>query len=252
MTTEFLQLAAGAGLNLLVALLIVRFIYYPVTQDKGYVFSFLAFNTVTYFVLGLLTSVELSIDVGFGLFAIFSVLRYRTAEMPIREMTYLFIVIALPVMNSVLVSNAEYQQLLVANGMVVALLYALEKGWGFHFESSQKISYERIDLIPPANRELLLADLRERTGLPIKRVSLSRIDFVRDTAELTVYYDHPPSITVRTPALIPFVETASSRVPSLPPPAVRLNSPPAIRISVSAWRASPPATTLIIPVLIEI
>jgi hypothetical protein len=195
MSTELTNLLLGAGLNLLVALAIVRFIYYPGTQNKNYVFTFLAFNTVIYFVLSLLTSVSLSIGVGFGLFAIFSVLRYRTDEIPIREMTYLFVIIALPVMNSVLMAAGSFAELLVANGFVIALLFVLEKEWGFHFEASKKITYERIALITPANGEALLADLRQRTGLPVKRVAVGRIDFSRDTAEVLVYYDEPKATT---------------------------------------------------------
>ena len=189
MSTELTNLLLGAGLNLTIALVIVRFIYYPETQNKNYVFTFLAFNTVIYFVLGLLTSVSLSIGVGFGLFAIFSVLRYRTDEIPIREMTYLFIIIALPVMNSILVTNSDIAQLLAANGVVVVLLYVLEKEWGFHYEASRKITYERIDLITPANQDLLLADVRSRTGLPVTRVVVGRIDFSRDTAEIQVFFE---------------------------------------------------------------
>ena len=123
----------GAGFNLAIAFLIVRFIYYPRTRDKNYVFTFLAFNTVIYFVLGLLTSIELSIGVGFGLFALFSVLRYRADEIPIREMTYLFIVIALPVINSALTSNGDFIKVMIANTVMVVLLFVLEKGWGFRF-----------------------------------------------------------------------------------------------------------------------
>lgn len=189
MSTELTNLLLGAGLNLAIALVIVRFIYYPETQNKNYVFTFLAFNTVIYFVLGLLTSVSLSIGVGFGLFAIFSVLRYRTDEIPIREMTYLFIIIALPVMNSILITNGDVAQLLAANGVVVVLLYVLEKEWGFHYEASRKITYERIDLITPANYELLLADVRTRTGLPVTRVVVGRIDFSRDTAEIQMFFE---------------------------------------------------------------
>lgn len=189
MSTELTNLLLGAGLNLTIALVIVRFIYYPETQNKNYVFTFLAFNTVIYFVLGLLTSVSLSIGVGFGLFAIFSVLRYRTDEIPIREMTYLFIIIALPVMNSILVTNSDIAQLLAANGVVVVLLYVLEKEWGFHYEASRKITYERIDLITPANQDLLLADVRTRTGLPVTRVVVGRIDFSRDTAEIQMFFE---------------------------------------------------------------
>ena len=80
---------------------------------------------------------------------------------------------------------------LAANGFVTALLFVLEKEWGFHFEASKKVTYERIELITPANSEALLADLRQRTGLPVKRVAVGRIDFSRDTAEVLVYYDEP-------------------------------------------------------------
>ena len=111
MSSELMTLIMGAGLNLAVAIVIVRFIYYPLTQDKNFVFTFLAFNTIIYFVFSLLSSIELSVGVGFGLFAIFSVLRYRTEEMSPREMTYLFIIIALPVMNSAMVSTADFDKL---------------------------------------------------------------------------------------------------------------------------------------------
>ena len=191
MSSELLYFILGAGLNLLVALLIVRFIYYPVTQDKTYVFTFLAFNTVIYFVLGLLTSAELSVGVGFGLFAIFSVLRYRTDEMPIREMTYLFILIALPVMNSVMMSNTSVPYLLVANGAILVLLFALEKEWGFRFSGSKRVIYDRVDLLGPADEARLLADLGERTGLNVARVDVRRIDFLHDTADLVIYYEQP-------------------------------------------------------------
>ena len=191
MTSELLYFIMGAGLNLLVALLIVRFIYYPMTQDKTYVFTFLAFNTVIYFVLGLLTSASLSVGVGFGLFAIFSVLRYRTDEMPIREMTYLFILIALPVMNSVMISNTALPYLLVANGAVLALLFALEKEWGFRFSGSKRVIYDRVDLLGPADEARLLADLSERTGLNVERVDVRRIDFLHDTADMLIYYEQP-------------------------------------------------------------
>ena len=197
MSNELLYFILGAGLNLLVALLVVRFVYYPATQDKTYVFTFLAFNTVIYFVLGLLTSANLSVGVGFGLFAIFSVLRYRTDEMPIREMTYLFILIALPVMNSVMISEAKVAMLFVANGAILGLLIALEREWGFRFAGSKRVMYDRADLLGPANEERLLADLRERTGLAVARVDVKRIDFLHDAAELVIYYEEPRAKTTK-------------------------------------------------------
>ena len=181
----------GAAFNLLMALAIVRGIYYPATRNKDHVLSFLAFNTMIFFVLSLLSSVELSVGVGFGLFAIFSVLNYRTTEMTIREMTYLFTLIALPVMNAFLLAGGgdRVAQVLIANGAVVLVLLVLEREWGFRFEASHRLSYDRLDLITPDHRAALLEDLRSRTGLPVKRVEIGRIDFLRDTAELTISYD---------------------------------------------------------------
>ena len=189
MQPELFAHLAGAGFNLAVALLIVRLIYYPTTQDKQYVLTFLTFSTVTYFVLGLLTSVDLSIGVGFGLFAIFSVLRYRTDTISAREMTYLFVVIAMAVMNSVLATQSDYARMLASNAVIVLVMFVLEREWGFHFEASKRITYDRIELVLPARKEELLADLRARTGLPIRHVAVGRMDLVRDTAELTLFFD---------------------------------------------------------------
>jgi hypothetical protein len=178
----------GAALNLLIAVLIARFIYYPATQERQYVLTFVTFSTITYFVLGLLTSVDLSIGVGFGLFAIFSVLRYRADEMPAREMTYLFVFIALPIMNSVLVVDSAWAQLLLSNGLVIAVLFVLERGWGFGFGESKRIVYDRIELVKPARRDELIADLKQRTGLNITAVEVRRIDLLRDTADLQITF----------------------------------------------------------------
>lgn len=185
------ELFTGFAVNLIVALMIVRFIYYPAKQDKNYVFTFLAFNTIIYFVMSFLATAELGVGVGFGLFAIFSVLRYRTVTMSPREMTYLFIVTALPVLNSVVMRSNTWDVLLAVNATVIAVLFVLEQEWGFRFASSQLVRYERIDLIKPEQHDALLADLRVRTGLPVTRVEIGQINFLNDTAELKVYFDEP-------------------------------------------------------------
>lgn len=177
------------GINLAIVFVIVRFIYYPQHRVKDYVFTFFAFNTIIFFVMGLLHHTEISVGVGFGLFAIFSVLRYRTDTIPIREMTYLFVLIALPVLNSVLLEEGDYEEFAVANLATVGVLYTLEKGWGFHYEARKTITYERIEMVRPENWSLLLTDLRERTGLPIERIEIGRLNFLRDTAEINIYYD---------------------------------------------------------------
>jgi hypothetical protein len=187
--SDLVSFLLGFGFNFVIALLLVRFIYYPVTHNKRYVFTFLAFNTVIYFVLSFLTSIEISLGVGFGLFAIFTILRYRTDPIPVREMTYLFVIVALPVMNSASNDSTLWPQLVAANLATLVILFILEREWGFHFDSSKRILYEKIELIRPDRYEEMLADLENRTGLKIKRISIGKVNFLRDTADLTVYFD---------------------------------------------------------------
>ena len=191
--SEFMTFFLSFGFNFLVALLMVRFISYPSTHNKRYVFTFLAFNTVIYFVLSFMKSIEIGIGVGFGLFAIFSILRYRTDPIPIREMTYLFIIAALPVMNSASINGDLWPQLILANLVLLAIMWVLEKEWGFHYETSKRIIYEKIELIRPDRRAELLADLELRTGLKIKRIIIGKVDFLRDVANLKIFYDDPTS-----------------------------------------------------------
>lgn len=189
--SELTSFMLNFAFNFLVAFLVVRFIYYPSTHNKHYVFTFLAFNTIIYFVLYFMSSIEIGIGVGFGLFAIFSILRYRTDPMPIREMTYLFIIAALPVMNSVGVNDIAWLQLVAANIAILIITWVLEREWGFHYEQSRRIVYEKIELIRPERHDELIADLEARIGVKVKQVTIGKINFMRDTASLTVYFDDP-------------------------------------------------------------
>ena len=181
-------------LNMTTAVIVVRWIYYPKHRSKKYVFSFLAFTTIIFFVVSLMSSVEMIFGVGFGLFAIFSVLRYRTSTIPIREMTYLFITAALPVMNGTAAGGDHWIKLLIANTAVILVLIILENEWGFSFGSSQTVVYEKINLIRPENHILLMKDLEDRTGLKINRVEIGEINFQRDTVKIKIHYDeiHQP------------------------------------------------------------
>jgi hypothetical protein len=186
---DFLNFLLNFGFNFLTAVLLVRFIYYPSTQKKGYVLTYLAFNTVIYFVMSFLTSIEIGIGVGFGLFAIFTILRYRTDTIPIREMTYLFVIAALPVMNSLGITSSVGMRLLAANALLLLIMLVLEKEWGFRYEASKRIVYEKIELIRPDRRAELQADLETRTGLKIKHITIGKVDFLHDTANLKIYYE---------------------------------------------------------------
>ena len=185
------EIILSFAFNFAVVFTIIRFIYYPQTRNKEYVFTFFAFNTIIFFVLRLLSSINLSIGLGFGLFAIFSVLRYRTNPIPIREMTYIFIIIALPVMNSVLMSDNSFIPLLIANLLILVVLFVIETGWGFKFLSHKTILYEKIELIKPDNRNLLMEDLLQRTGHAITRIEIGSVDFLRDTAKIEIFYEEP-------------------------------------------------------------
>jgi hypothetical protein len=187
-----LHLVLGFLLNFSVALLIIRGIYYPVRRNREYVLAFFALNTSVFLISSLLGGIDLSVGFGFSLFAIFSVLRYRTDPIPVREMTYLFTLMALPVVDAVLLSQSSYLPLLIANGTTILVLYIVEKGWGCRYEEKKPIIYEKIDLIRPENYDRLLADLRERTGLAVTRCEIERINFLRDVAELQVYYQQRP------------------------------------------------------------
>jgi hypothetical protein len=189
--SSFSNFLLSFGFNFLVALLVVRFIYYPSNHNKPYVFTFLGFNTVIYFVLSFMASIEIGVGVGFGLFAIFSILRYRTDPIPIREMTYLFIISALPLMNTAGASGTVWPQLLAANLAILVILYVLEREWGFHYEVSKQVVYEKIELIRPDCRAELLVDLEKRTGLKIKQIVIGKVDFLHDVANLKIYYDDP-------------------------------------------------------------
>jgi hypothetical protein len=178
-------------INFMVAFIIVRFIYYPVKQSRQYVFTFLAFNTMLFFVLAFSSQIEISVGMGFGLFAIFSILRYRTNPIPIREMTYLFVIMALPVMNSVFFSQGIQIEIVLANLMVIAVLALLEKEWGFHYLVHKTILYENIDLVRPDQRVELLEDLCQRTGLDIRRFEVGKLNYLNDTARIKIYFEDP-------------------------------------------------------------
>ena len=178
----------GFLVNFVVGLIIVRFIYYPRTKDKRFVFTYLTFSTVIYFVVSLMANITIGIGVGFGLFAIIRIVRYRTEPMPVREMTYLFVLMSLPVMNSSGMLQTAWPQLIIANAVIILVLWLLEKEWGFEYQLPRHVVYEKIELIQPSRQVEMVADLEARTGRKVERVEVGKIDFLKDTADLRVYF----------------------------------------------------------------
>lgn len=189
-TPDFLEFVLRFALNTGVILILVRWLYYSTTRRKDYLFTYILISSVVFLLCFLLESVKLQIGFALGLFAIFGIIRYRTDSMPIKEMTYLFLVIGISVINALTSENTSLADLLFANMALVLITYGLEKIWLLKHESSKIITYEKIELIKPENYKDLLIDLQERTGIKtIKRIETGKIDFLRDTCTLTIFYD---------------------------------------------------------------
>lgn len=185
---ELWDLVTKFILNAGVVFVLIRLIYYPVHRKKENLFTYFVFNVLIFFLCYLMNNVKLSVGFGFGLFAIFSVIRYRTEQVEIKDMTYLFAVITLAVINSLAGNEVSWVELLFANTMILAPVYLLERVWLTRHEASHEIIYERIELVKPEKRAELLADLEQRLGIKPARVEVGRIDLLRDTARLRIFY----------------------------------------------------------------
>lgn len=185
---KFSELLLRFLLNMTVVVLIVRVLYYPVARRKDYLFSFMLISVLVFLLCFLLESVKLQLGFAFGLFAIFGIIRYRTLSIPIKEMTYLFILIGISVINALANKKISWAELVFTNMAIVFLIFGLERLWLLKHESSKQIVFEKIDLIQPQKREELIRELEIRTGLKINRVDVGRIDYLRDTAKIIIYY----------------------------------------------------------------
>ncbi|MCU4175640.1 DUF4956 domain-containing protein [Carboxylicivirga sp. N1Y90] len=186
--TDLLQLFLRFSFNLFVTLVLVRLLYYQTAKRKDYLFTFILISTIVFLLCFLLESVKLQLGFALGLFAIFGIIRYRTTQIPIKEMTYLFITIGISVINALSSNHVSYAEIALTNFFVIAITFALERVWLLEHESSKLVIYERIELIKLGKKHELLDDLRERTGLPIHRYELGKMNFLRDTAQVIVYY----------------------------------------------------------------
>ena len=175
------------GINLLVCWIITHFLYYPKSHRRDYYFTYLLFSTAIFFILYQLQNMKIEVGIALGLFGIFSMIRYRTEQLPIREMTYLFVLIAISIVNGAGMASS-YVSFIATNIIFILLIWLLEAVGMSNRKAQKIITYEKIALIKPERREELLADLRERTGLDIVKVQVGSIDFLKDTAFLKVTY----------------------------------------------------------------
>ncbi|MBO4469108.1 MAG: DUF4956 domain-containing protein [Bacteroidales bacterium] len=174
--------------NLLISWLIVHFLYFRKNGRSDYYFTFLVFSSAMFLLLFVMNNLSLQIGFTLGLFAIFGMIRYRTEAVPVREMTYLFIIIALSVVNGV-GADMPILEIIAANLLVVILIFGLENTGIIKGRTSTKlVIYDRIDLIVPEKRAELIEDLEKRAGLKVKSIEIGQIDFIRDSAWIKVTY----------------------------------------------------------------
>ena len=187
LTPEFFNLIFRFGFNLLIAFIIIKLIYYRNYNNNDFVFTYFMFNSLIFFFATVLGTMTVNLGFAFGLFAVFAILRYRTDPIPIKEMTYLFIVITIGVINALSSSEVSYAELLFTNVALVGLTYFLETYWQNNLLVRHNVEYEIIENIKPENHEKLLFDLEDRTGFSIKDFEIGRINFLRDTVQIRIY-----------------------------------------------------------------
>ena len=175
-------------LNTVVIGLIVRVFYYPKSKRRDYFFTFLLIAISVFLLIFLMGGVKLKIGFALGLFAIFGIIRYRTESVPIREMTYLVLIIAVSAING-LATSISYIELLATNLLFILSIWACESNHWVKHVASKLVLYDNINLITPEKESELIADLKKRTGLDILRVEVGAIDFSKDTVMVKIYYE---------------------------------------------------------------
>jgi len=174
--------------NLLVIIIIVRYLYFTVARRKDYMFTYILISATVFILAYLLESVTLQLGFALGLFAIFGILRYRTSTIPIKEMTYLFVVIGISIINALSNSSISFLELLFANIAMILITWGLESFWLKKHEFSKTIIYNDLELIKPDNKKMLLDDLSDKTGLKIIRIEIGQIDYMKNCVKLKVFF----------------------------------------------------------------
>jgi hypothetical protein len=186
---DFYKMMFRFLINIVFLSIIIRGLYFRLSKRKDYLFTYYMIGIIVFFLCFTLKKYELDIGMALGLFAIFGIIRYRTDAIPIKEMTYLFIVIGVSVINSLANQKMSYAEILAGNLLIVGAIYIMERLWRVNNEESKNILYEKIENIKPINHHILKADLEERTGLIINRIEINEVNLLRDTARVIIHYD---------------------------------------------------------------
>lgn len=173
------------GIDIAFVLLIIFVVYYPNYRKMDTIFTFILFNVVIFLLTFVLNKVKISMGAAFGLFAVFSMLRYRTAGIGMKDMTYLFIFIAIGLISGI---QLEFYKLSIICGIIFLVTLILDTKLLLKREQSKNIQFEKIEMIKPEMREQLIEELKSRTGLKIHRIVINRLDYLKDIAFIRIYY----------------------------------------------------------------
>lgn len=186
--TRFIQLLVRFLFNLLICWIIVHFFYYRKSKRRDYYITLILFNTTMFLLICMMQNMDMQIGLTLGLFAIFGMIRYRTETVPVREMTYLFVITGMAVINGFAMA-VSYSELVLANVLFIVVIALFENVRLRHSKATKLILYERIELITPEHKAEMIADLEKRTGLKIDDAEVGHIDFLRDVAFVKITYE---------------------------------------------------------------
>lgn len=189
---DFFKMVFRFFLNMTFLTIIIQWLYYKSVKKRDYLFTYYMIGVIVFFLCFTLKKYELDIGMALGLFAIFGIIRYRTNTVPIKEMTYLFVIIGVSVINSLANQKMSYAEIVGANIIIVTTIYIIERVWFRENTLSKTIVYEKIENIKPEMHDILVQDLEERTGLTIIEVEIGKIDFLEDTTSITIKYLKTP------------------------------------------------------------
>lgn len=181
---DFYKMIFRFCINIFFLTIIIRFLYYKNSKRKDYLFTYYMISLIVFFLCFTLKKYNLDIGMALGLFAIFGIIRYRTDTIPIKEMTYLFVVIGISVINSLANKKMSYSEIVLANTLIIFVLTIIEKFWYLKNEVSKNIVYGNLENIKPENYNFLKLDLETKTGLTINRVSIGDIDLKKTPQKL--------------------------------------------------------------------
>jgi hypothetical protein len=186
---DFYKMIFRFSINIFFLFIIIRVLYYKSSERKDYLFTYFMIGIIVFFLCFTLKKYELDIGMALGLFAIFGIIRYRTSSIAIKEMTYLFVVIGVSVINSLANQKMSYAEIFSGNIIITGAIFIMERVWRVNNEESKRILYEQIENVKPENYHLLRKDLEERTGLKINNFLIEEIDFLKDTAIVIINYN---------------------------------------------------------------